>query len=133
MPIPEEVAFEAALAELEQIVEALERGGPDLSQALAGYGRGVALLGHCQEILDHAERSVALLTGVDDVGQPITAPFDAAATAAMVASAVIVEAVVIAPSPAPVAVAPMPAPAPVKKPKPTPPSTPSSTIPEAPF
>ncbi len=75
-----EIEFEAALAELEQIVEGLERGGPDLKGALAGYGRGVALLGHCQGILDDAERSVALLTGVDDEGQPIRSPFDSAAT-----------------------------------------------------
>ena len=75
-----EIEFEAAMAELERIVEGLERGGPDLKRALDGYGRGVALLGHCQGILDKAERSVALLTGVDDAGQPIRSPFDATAT-----------------------------------------------------
>lgn len=116
------IAFEAALAELEEIVEALERGGADLGGALAGYGRGVALLGHCQAILDGAERSVALLTGVDDAGRPVTAPFDAAATAGAIPTA--------APTPIPT-----PTPAPIAAP-PEPPSPlrrPAGEIPEAPF
>jgi exodeoxyribonuclease VII small subunit len=76
-----EIGFETALEELEAIVGELERGRPDLGTALARYERGVRLLGHCQGLLDGAERSVALLTGVDESGRPITAPFDASATA----------------------------------------------------
>ncbi len=76
----EEIGFEAAVGELERIVEELERGRPDLGTALARYERGVKLLGHCQGLLDSAGRSVALLTGVDEAGRPITAPFDASAT-----------------------------------------------------
>ncbi len=76
----DEIGFEAAVDELERIVEELERGRPDLGTALARYERGVKLLGHCQGLLDSAERSVALLTGVDEDGRPITAPFDASAT-----------------------------------------------------
>lgn len=76
----DEMGFESAVQELERIVEELERGRPDLGTALARYERGVKLLGHCQGLLDVAERSVALLTGVDEAGQPITAPFDASAT-----------------------------------------------------
>ena len=75
-----EIGFEAALEELEGIVEELERGRPDLGAALARYERGVRLLGHCQGLLDGAERSVALLTGVDEAGRPVTSPFDATAT-----------------------------------------------------
>ena len=75
-----EVGFEAAVDELERIVEELERGRPDLGTALARYERGVKLLGRCQGLLDSAGRSVALLTGVDEDGRPITAPFDASAT-----------------------------------------------------
>ncbi len=78
----DDIKFEAAVEELERIVSELERGRPDLSVALTRYERGVKLLGHCQGLLDSAERSVALLTGVDETGQPITAPFDASATAA---------------------------------------------------
>ncbi len=81
MPEEDEIGFEAAVEELETIVAELERGRPDLGSALARYGRGVQLLGHCQGLLDGAERSVALLTGVDEAGRPITAPFDASATA----------------------------------------------------
>ena len=77
----DEIGFEGAVEELERIVEELERGRPDLGTALARYERGVKLLGHCQGLLDGAERSVALLTGVDEEGRPITAPFDASATA----------------------------------------------------
>jgi exodeoxyribonuclease VII small subunit len=76
----DEIGFEDAVKELERIVDELERGRPDLGSALARYERGVKLLGHCQGLLDGAERSVALLTGVDEAGQPITAPFDASAT-----------------------------------------------------
>ena len=76
----EEAGFESAVEELERIVEELERGRPDLGTALARYERGVKLLGHCQSLLDGAERSVALLTGVDEAGQPITSAFDASAT-----------------------------------------------------
>ena len=112
MPISAEVAFEAVLAELEGIVAALERGGPDLGAALSGYARGVELLGHCQGVLDQAERSVALLTGVDDAGRAVTAPFDGSATLTAA-----VEVAVEAPAPSPV---------------PDPPRAPSAP-PEAPF
>jgi exodeoxyribonuclease VII small subunit len=77
----ETVDFESAVEELERIVGELERGRPSLGVALGHYERGVKLLGQCQELLDSAERSVALLTGVDEEGRPITAPFDASATA----------------------------------------------------
>jgi exodeoxyribonuclease VII small subunit len=42
----------------------------------------VQLLSVCHKLLEKAEQSVALLTGVDEQGQPITAPFDATATVA---------------------------------------------------
>src|SRR6266446_5439836 len=73
--------FEDALRRLEQIVDALERGEPELSSALEKYEQGVHLLAHCQTVLEKAERSVALLTGVDAAGNPVTSSFDATATA----------------------------------------------------
>lgn len=82
MPEEPEPNFEDALARVERIVNDLERGEPSLSRALVKYEDGVKLLRHCYELLDRAERSVALLTGVDADGQPETAPFDAAATLA---------------------------------------------------
>jgi exodeoxyribonuclease VII small subunit len=74
--------FEEALAQLERIVASLERGEPELTSALSKYERGVQLLSVCHRLLEKAEQSVALLTGVDEQGHPITAPFDATATAA---------------------------------------------------
>jgi exodeoxyribonuclease VII small subunit len=75
-------SFEDALTRVERIVEDLERGEPSLSTALAKYEDGFKLLRICYDALEQAERSVALLTGVDEHGQPVTAPFDAAATQA---------------------------------------------------
>ena len=75
------VDFEAALDELEQIVADLERGESALAGALAKYERGVRLLAQCNALLDGAERTVALLSGVDGDGQPQATPFDDTATA----------------------------------------------------
>ncbi len=72
--------FEDALNRIEGIVADLERGEPALNAALAKYEDGVRLLRRCYDLLDRAERSVALLTGVDEQGHPVTTPFDARAT-----------------------------------------------------
>ncbi len=82
MPEPAETdpTFEAAVSQVEAIVESLERGEPDLAAALARYEAGVRLLNQCYGLLERAERAVALLTGVDAEGNPITVPFDATAT-----------------------------------------------------
>ncbi len=74
--------FEDALARIERIVEDLERGEPALSAALAKYEEGIQLVRSCYDLLDQAERSVALLTGVDPQGHPTTASFDGTATMA---------------------------------------------------
>jgi exodeoxyribonuclease VII small subunit len=82
--MPEEsepvLSFEQALGQLERIVASLERGEPELTSALANYETGVRLLESCYGLLDHAEQSVALLTGVDPAGNPLSTPFDATAT-----------------------------------------------------
>ena len=80
MPEETELRFEAAVSQLEQIVESLERGEPELAMALTKYETGVRLLSRCYALLERAERSVALLTGVDAEGNPVTASFDATAT-----------------------------------------------------
>lgn len=76
-----ELDFETALNELEQIVDNLEAGEPALAEALTKYERGIHLLARCQNLLDGADRTVALLSGVDANGQPLTTPFDTTATA----------------------------------------------------
>ena len=75
-----EIRFEAAVSRLEEIVESLEHGEPDLAAALAKYETGVRLLTQCYGLLERANRAVALLAGVDEQGKPVTAPFDATAT-----------------------------------------------------
>ncbi len=80
MPEESELRFEAAISQLEEIVASLERGEPELAAALTKYETGVGLLSRCYALLERAERSVALLTGVDPEGNPVTAPFDAVAT-----------------------------------------------------
>jgi exodeoxyribonuclease VII small subunit len=80
MPEETELRFEAAVSQLEEIVESLERGEPELAMALTKYETGVRLLSRCYALLERAERSVALLTGVDAEGNPVTASFDATAT-----------------------------------------------------
>jgi exodeoxyribonuclease VII small subunit len=91
-----EPSFEQALGQLERIVASLERGEPELTSALAKYEAGVQLLKRCYGLLDQAEQSVALLTGVDPAGNPLAAPFDATAT---VVTREVVSAVIVSPEP----------------------------------
>jgi exodeoxyribonuclease VII small subunit len=69
-------SFENALAEVEQIVRALEDGATTLEDGLAKYERGVALLKICYGHLRSAEGRISLLAGVDDEGKPLLKPFD---------------------------------------------------------
>lgn len=72
----EKVDFEAALAELEEIVHTLEDGEIGLSDSLARYEKGVKLLRQCYGMLDGAQRRIELLTAVDSEGRPVLAPVD---------------------------------------------------------
>ena len=54
-------SFEAALAELENIVRSMEAGQLPLEESLAAYERGAALLKHCQEALGAAEQKLQIL------------------------------------------------------------------------
>ena len=54
-PAVEGLSFEAALAELEQIVSRLEQGEVDLEDSIALYERGTALKAHCEKKLKGAE------------------------------------------------------------------------------
>ncbi len=53
--------FEAALAELESLVERLERGDLPLDEALKTFERGVELTRHCQGSLKAAQQKVEIL------------------------------------------------------------------------
>lgn len=54
--------FEAAMAELEAIVERLEHGDLPLEDSLKQFERGVELTRLCQAALKQAEQKVQLLT-----------------------------------------------------------------------
>ncbi|MEN3331410.1 MAG: exodeoxyribonuclease small subunit [Blastocatellia bacterium] len=65
---PGERDFEAALKELEQIVEQLEAGDLPLEQSLELFEQGVRLSRDCQKRLDEAERRVEILLKDEDGG-----------------------------------------------------------------
>ncbi|MFB1031799.1 MAG: exodeoxyribonuclease VII small subunit [Thauera sp.] len=56
-------SFEAAVSELEAIVQEMESGNLPLEDALARYQRGVGLLRHCKATLGDAEQRVRMLEG----------------------------------------------------------------------
>jgi exodeoxyribonuclease VII small subunit len=58
---PKTPSFEAALAELEQVVSDMEGGKLPLEQALAAYQRGAELLQQCRSRLDAAQQQVRIL------------------------------------------------------------------------
>lgn len=55
----EEMKFEEALAELEQIVQELEQNNIELEKALEQYQRGIELSKYCRQQLENAEKMVA--------------------------------------------------------------------------
>jgi exodeoxyribonuclease VII small subunit len=57
------VTFERAFAELEEIVQKLEKGDLTLKEAISLYERGQTLARHCQAQLDQAELRVTRLDG----------------------------------------------------------------------
>ena len=69
--------FEAALAELEQIVQRLEQGELSLEESLRQFERGVELTRGCQKALRQAEQKIQILSrkGDGDAAlQDFTAP-----------------------------------------------------------
>ncbi len=51
----QDLSFEDALAQLELLVARMEEGGLSLSDAVAGYERGMGLAAYCTDLLDSAE------------------------------------------------------------------------------
>jgi exodeoxyribonuclease VII small subunit len=72
----EDLSFEAAVAELESVVEKLEDGTLDLQQTVLLYQRGRALAARCQSLLDATELHIQQLVPSDSGGH-VTVPFDA--------------------------------------------------------
>ena len=56
-----DMKFEAAVAELEDIVASMEGGKLELEASIAAYRRGMALMKHCQAQLADAEQQIRIL------------------------------------------------------------------------
>jgi len=61
-----EMPFEAALAELEDIVRKLEQGDVPLEDSIAIYERGEALKRRCDGLLDAAEKRIRRIAAGPD-------------------------------------------------------------------
>lgn len=61
--------FEAALAELESIVDRLEKGAVSLEDSIKLYERGEALKAHCDQLLKNAEMRIEKIN-LSAEGQP---------------------------------------------------------------
>ena len=55
--------FEAALAELDLLVEKMESGQLPLEESLTAYQRGTELLKFCEGVLKDAEQKIKVLDG----------------------------------------------------------------------
>ncbi len=53
--------YEAAVAELEAIVQSMEAGSLPLEQSLAAYRRGAVLSAHCRRLLAEVQQQVRIL------------------------------------------------------------------------
>lgn len=60
------ISFEKALLELEQIVALLENGGLSLDESISSYEKAVKLAGICNKKLTEAEGRVRILTESED-------------------------------------------------------------------
>jgi len=58
----DEMSFEQAMAELEQVLSKLERGDVALDESITLYERGDALKKRCEQKLKEAEEKVAAIT-----------------------------------------------------------------------
>ena len=58
----DKIDFEAAIKELENLVEQMEQGDITLEQSLENFERGIELTRACQNALQEAEQKVQILT-----------------------------------------------------------------------
>ena len=58
-------SYEAALLELEELVDSLESGQLPLDQLLTGYQRGAQLLKFCRDKLEAVETQIKVLEGTE--------------------------------------------------------------------
>ncbi|MDP6189369.1 MAG: exodeoxyribonuclease VII small subunit [Gammaproteobacteria bacterium] len=66
--------FEAALQQLEQLVQQMEQGKLSLEESMQAFEKGIALTRECQQALDSAEQKVQTLMQ-DAAGKLVEQPF----------------------------------------------------------
>ena len=71
-----ELSFEDSMQRLDEIVRALEKGDVTLSDSMAMFEEGTALIRRCTQLLDSAQQQVVRLKKGPD-GAPEELPFDA--------------------------------------------------------
>lgn len=76
----DELNFEDAIGELQEIVRQFEEGELGLDESLQQFEAGVRLLRKCHSKLDQAEQKIKVLTDVDANGNPIVSDFDDSST-----------------------------------------------------
>jgi exodeoxyribonuclease VII small subunit len=75
----QDISFEEALKELENLVRQLEEGQISLEQAVSAYERGMKLKNHCEEKLRQARMRVEQITLTpenDVLLKPLNKPFN---------------------------------------------------------
>jgi len=77
---PDNINFEDAVGEIQDIVRQLEDGDLGLDESLQKFEVGVRLIRGCHTTLEEAERKIKVLTDVDADGNPVLADFDASST-----------------------------------------------------
>ena len=70
------MSFEAALAELEAIVDKLEKGAVALEDSIKLYARGEALKKHCDGLLQNAQMRIEKIVEGADGKAKAVAPLD---------------------------------------------------------
>ncbi|KQT60828.1 MULTISPECIES: exodeoxyribonuclease VII small subunit [Methylobacteriaceae] len=74
--LPDDLPFERAMEQLEEIVRRLERGDVPLDESVAIYERGEALKRHCEALLKRAEARIQTIAVGPDGRAAGTAPLD---------------------------------------------------------
>ena len=73
---PNDLSFEKAFAQLQELVKSLEGGSLPLEESLKAFEEGVRLTRHCQESLSAAELKVEQLLKVGADGKTQTKRFE---------------------------------------------------------
>ncbi|NLH01441.1 MAG: exodeoxyribonuclease VII small subunit [Clostridiales bacterium] len=71
----EKMTFEQSMERLNAIVRQLEKGEAPLSESLALFEEGTALIAACGKMLDEAEQKVVMLRKGEN-GEPVEMPFE---------------------------------------------------------